>query len=372
MGGNPQGLSTHLSKLGVFSQNWAYSTNYLNYPVDYLIFNPKAGLLINEFRRFKFFLKMLFRFQIIHYNFGQTLFNPPVGSNVPWHWYKFWYRIVRSTLHASYLTFMQSVELYLLKRMGKRISVHYQGDDARQGGKSKKLFDINIASQVDRINYYSFQTDRFKKRQIDKICAYADFIYTVNPDLLHFLPTRAVFVPYCHINLEEWTPKFTQDISRPLRIGHAPTNQAVKGTKIILNSLESLKNKGYELEVVLVENVSNQVAKSIYEDVDILVDQLFAGWYGGLALECMALGKPVIAYIREGDLQFIPLEMRAELPIIQANSTNIEDVLQWLLKMPRKELVEIGKKSRLFVEKWHNPYRIAGKIKNDYEKRLIG
>jgi hypothetical protein len=41
---------------------------------------------------------------------------------------------------------------------------------------------------------------------------------------------------------------------------------------------------------------------------------LFAGWYGGLAVELMALGKPVLAYIREEDLSFVDPQMRYELP----------------------------------------------------------
>ena len=68
------------------------------------------------------------------------------------------------------------------------------------------------------------------------------------------------------------------------------------------------------------KKLSNKEARKRYETADILIDQLLAGWYGGLAVELMALGKPVICYIREDDLKYIPKEMRDELPIINANT----------------------------------------------------
>ena len=77
-------------------------------------------------------------------------------------------------------------------------------------------------------------------------------------------------------------------------IGHAPSHRAVKGTNLIIDALNSLKKKGFSFELVLIEGLSNSEARKKYETVDVLVDQLFAGWYGGLAVEAMALGKPVL------------------------------------------------------------------------------
>ncbi len=39
-----------------------------------------------------------------------------------------------------------------------------------------------------------------------------------------------------------------------------------------------------------------------------------------------------------------------------------------LLLMPRESLVALGKRSRAFVERWHDPLNIARDIKEDYEK----
>jgi len=82
----------------------------------------------------------------------------------------------------------------------------------------------------------------------------------------------------------------------------------------------------------------------------------------------MALGKPVIAYIREEDLKFIPTKMKDELPVINATPDTIYRVLKKYITVDKNKLVSIGKKSRQFVERWHDPIRIAKRLKRDYEK----
>ena len=89
-----------------------------------------------------------------------------------------------------------------------------------------------------------------------------------------------------------------------------------------------------------------------------------------LALEVMALGKPVIVYIREEDLKFIPEGMKADLPFFKTTPDDIELTIKYVLELPRQNLLEIAKKSRDFVERWHNPLKIAERIKNDIENAL--
>lgn len=188
--------------------------------------------------------------------------------------------------------------------------------------------------------------------------------------MLHVLPINSEFLPYSHISLREWSPSYTQLDERPLRIGHAPTHRGAKGTDLIIKAVENLKEKGFNFEFVLVEGLSNVAAKEKYKTIDVLVDQLFAGWYGGLALEVMALGKPVIVYIREEDLKFIPEGMKADLPFFKTTPDDIELTIKYVLELPRQNLLEIAKKSRDFVERWHDPLKIAERIKNDIENAL--
>ena len=59
--------------------------------------------------------------------------------------------------------------------------------------------------------------------------------------------------------------------------------------------------------------------------------------------------------------------MRKDLPIIRATPASICDTLREWLTTRRKELREMGRRSRDYVEKWHDPLRIAAKLKVEYE-----
>jgi glycosyltransferase involved in cell wall biosynthesis len=366
VGGNPQGLSRHLNYLGLKSVTWTLFQNSYNYPADVVLCDEKDSVFVCQIKRLKYVYQELFQYDVIHFNFGTTLFKPISRYGVN---QSFWEKVLRY-FYASYTSFAQLAELTLLKTLKKPLFVHYQGDDARQGDYCLNHFKYNVTSQVDD-TYYNSYSDAFKRKQIQRMEKYCERIYSVNPDLLHVLPSGSRFIPYSHVSLEEWRPVYTQgETERPLRIGHAPSNRRVKGTELLLDALSELKETGFTFELVLVEGLSNAMARSRYETIDVLVDQVFCGWYGGVAVEAMALGKPVLVYIREDDLKFIPAEMKADLPFVQLNPDNIKKGLKEVLLMPREELLSLAKRSRAFVEKWHDPLKIAQEIKTDYEIAL--
>jgi len=100
---------------------------------------------------------------------------------------------------------------------------------------------------------------------------------------------------------------------------------------------------------------------------DLVVDQLLVGWYGGLAVEAMALGRPVVAYLREEDLTGVPPEMREQLPLIRAEPSTIYGVLKEMLTTCRRDLAELGRRSRDYVVRWHDPRSVAEQLVADYE-----
>jgi hypothetical protein len=102
----------------------------------------------------------------------------------------------------------------------------------------------------------------------------------------------------------------------------------------------------------------------------LVVDQLLVGWYGGLAVECMALAKPVICYLLEEDLGFIDPGMREQLPLLRADPGTIYAVLRHALTAGRSRLPETGALGRAYVERWHNPLQIAGFLRDQYVRAL--
>ncbi len=361
-GGNPQNLSRSLRLLKVDSRSLVVSQNYLAYQADIVLHVPGQSVLLRELRRIWAIAVELPRCDIVHYNAGTTIasayaieFNAVDGV-----------RGVIRQIYAAYLRVLQLLECAYVQWLGKTVFVTFQGDDARQGDYCRSHYPITFANRVEP-GYYSRASDAFKRQSIARFSRLAHTVYSVNPDLLNVLPPRAQFIPYGHIFLDEWVPVYSQDHAGPLRILHAPSHRLVKGTDLILAALEELKAEGVEFELLLVEGMSNVQARNVYMGADVLIDQLFAGWYGGLAVELMALGKPVLAYIREEDLDSIDPEMRHDLPVIQTTPNNLKAVLLDVLRTPRKNLVDLGRRSRAFVERWHDPMQIAAQIKCDYE-----
>ena len=366
VGGNAQELSRSLCSLGLESKSLTLFQSYLNYSVDVVLFQKGFSRLRKEFWRYYYLIFHMSKVDVIHYNFGSTLFS----SICPYKPDLSCLAIICRIFYSSYVFLMQYIELSFMRLLRKPIFIHYQGDDARQGVFSIKNFKYSIASQVDS-SYYNLYSDRFKQYMIRRMDRFCDKIYAVNPDLLHVLPSRACFIPYCHLSLDEWLPSYNRyTVDKPLRIGHAPTHRMAKGTDIICKAVNDLKNEGFLFDFEMIEGLSREDARKKYQTIDVLIDQLFAGWYGGLAVELMALGKPVLVYIREDDLQFIPSGMRDELPFIQVTPDSVKEGLRTVLEMPRTELLILAKQSRAFVEKWHDPLRIASEIKSDYESAL--
>lgn len=363
-GGNPQSLARAEREVGLDSWSVSLYPSRARYEADEVIDWGKAGPLRMELARWPLLWRALRSYDVIHFNFGASLMPYWNSADSPaFKPYSMWIR----KLYGLYARCLELRDVPLLRKAGKGIVVTYQGDDARQGDYCRDHFEISPA--VDAADsYYNAESDRRKRKRITRFARYADRVYALNPDLLHVLPEAARFMPYATVDLRKWKPDpsrgSTSDV--PLVL-HAPTRRDIKGTSHVTAAFERLEDEGVKFKYVVVENMSRAEARILYEKADLLIDQLLAGWYGGLAVELMALGKPVICYIRKGDLKFIPTAMREELPVIEATPATIYETLKQWLTSRRRELGERGARSRSFVETWHDPLKIAEGLRIDYE-----
>lgn len=315
--------------------------------------------------RIKKFIKIflsglyVFKVDVVVFSGGSTLFSPTYLESSE----KYTDRL-RNLLITKVFSFLQFFEMNILRMRKVIVVLIYQGDDARQADYCKKEFLINFYAETDVVNYPQ-HSDKLKRQQIAFLTKFADLVYSTGPDIMHVLPKITKFLPVARD-----TKRFNDLVSsvrekRILTIGHAPSNRLVKGTKYIEEAIFNLKQRDFHVNFMLIENVPHAKALSLYKEIDIFIDQLLVGWYGGAAVELMSLGKPTVAYIREDDLRFIPLEMKNELPIIRACPNSIEAVLENIIKMSDKELTFIGEKSKNFVEKWHDSRRVSASVELD-------
>ena len=114
----------------------------------------------------------------------------------------------------------------------------------------------------------------------------------------------------------------------------------------------------YDFELILVQNKTHEEALALYRSADFAIDQVLAGWYGGFAVEMMAMGKPVACYIRDLDMGFVDDEMKRDMPIFKLDPGNLEDSIAAIFEQ-RAQWQTRGQQSRAYVERWHNPETIA-------------
>ncbi|HET8751992.1 MAG TPA: hypothetical protein VFM43_05650 [Gaiellaceae bacterium] len=362
VGGNPAGLAAAERELGLESTTMVFKRSPFGYPVDHVVWDDGDRVAVQELKRWRLLPRVLRDFDVIHFNFGSTLApqrSPADAPGAPTA------ARIRERVYLRYEAVFEQLDLPLLRRAGKAIFVTFQGDDARQGNVSAH-FPVNGTDEAAP-GHYTPESDANKRRRIQRFGRYADGIYALNPDLLRVLPERARFVPYAHVDPRKWeTGRPVGNNDRPLVL-HAPTNRQIKGTRFVVDAVNRLKGEGIELDFQLVEGMTQIEAIALYREADLVVDQLLIGWYGGVAVEAMALGRPVVSYVREDDLGFVPQPMRAQIPIVSAEPTTIHDVLTDLLTTRREDLPELGRRSRAYVEQWHDPRHIAEQLVSDYQ-----
>lgn len=363
VGGHPQALAEAERELGLESWCVSLEETFRRIPTDEVLTEPGDSRLLLEARRWGLLRRALRDYDVVHFNNGQSILPPlqPFSTYAPDQ-----PQLLRRA-HYLYMRLLDMRDLALLRRRGKGIVVTYQGDEGRLGaswGAEGSRFEIRLSEEAD---YYTAETDEWKRRVIDKIAAQAHRIFYLNPDLAVSLPEAAEFLPYAHVDPREWLP-VEADRSGPPVVVHAPFRRGVKGSEYVLEAVRRLQDEGVALEFILLEGRTRAEARQVFGRADLLVDQLLLGWYGGIAVELMALGKPVVCHIRESDLGVVPPEMRAEIPIIRATTETIYDVLREWLTERRDELPEVGRRGRAYVERWHDPLQIAARMKGVYEE----
>ncbi len=313
-----------------------------------------CGRLANrEIGRFRLLWQSLFWADVVHCHFGQSCLSvrslplPDARRQGK----------LAETLIVGYARLLWLKDLTLWRLAGKRIAMTFYGDDIRLN---------RVALKREPWSHHGLPTIRAAQESLDdlklaligRLAEAGAQMFVTNPDLLAVLPPSAAFLPYGHVDPAAYSDRPPR-VDGPLRFVHMPTDRNVKGTVFFLEAIAQLKREGFDIELTLVENRANSQALAILADHDVLLDQLRVGWFGGVAIEAMAMGKPVVAHINLADLALTPPDYAAALPIIPCSPDIVVDVLRRLASMPRGELRALGARSRAFVVDRHAPENAA-------------
>jgi hypothetical protein len=343
IGNQPWALSRAERALGHSSDLVQNYSTWLGYPADRTLSKYAQKDFRTRLKRTLFSLIAPFQYDVIHYYFGRSFML----------WDDF-----GMAFGASRKGDARALRDVRISRMlGRRLIMTLQGCDARQADLSNGNNAVTMcrAQGCPAFEACMGGIDAARRAMIATLLPLMDRVFYLNPELGHMVP-RGEFLPYANVDVMHEVVTSPNPGRRP-RILHAPSNGGIKGTPMILAALERLKSR-FDFELILVENMPHVEAMALYRSADLAIDQVLAGWYGGFAVELMAMGKPVAAYIREEDRRFVPDAMWAQMPILRIDERSLDDDLARILARPDL-LAETGARSRDYVERWHDPIKIA-------------
>ena len=172
-------------------------------------------------------------------------------------------------------------------------------------------------------------------------------------DAIRWVPDAEVVPP--GIDLRDFTPVPPVDRERPVVV-HAPSSRRRKGTEHVVAACADLP-----VDLEIVEGLHHDEARRRYENADIVVDQLNAGWYGLFAIEAMALCKPVVTFLHDEAVARTEEAFGTKVPIVSATAETLRERLRPLVEDPG-ERRRLGAASRAYVEKVHDLDRIADRL----------
>lgn len=127
----------------------------------------------------------------------------------------------------------------------------------------------------------------------------------------------------------------------------------IKGSSSVLASIDRLVSQGHNVELYCPQDIHAREMRFIQVQADVVVDQLIYGTLGSTSLEALALGKPVVCYVRDSWREFLANRYPEweKSPIISATPDTLDDRLTELITDDVYRH-QVGVESRRFAEKF--------------------
>jgi glycosyltransferase involved in cell wall biosynthesis len=317
-------LARALRELGVEAHSLAYNPGFPQYRPDEL----KPYDALPPLRRYAGYLasaaRHLGRWDVYHFHFGRTLV-PPHNPDLP-----------------------------LVRALGGRVVFHYHGCDIRNRAHMLATHPRATCTECD-----PFCNPARQRRILSSARRWADAELVSTPDLFESAPA-ARHLPVA-VALSDY-PR-TPARESPRLVVHAPTNRLIKGTRYVESAFRALEPRFPGVRFVIAERLPWRELVALLAEADVVVDQLFMGWYGMVAVEAMALAKPVLCYVRP---DFEP--RLVDCPIARCTLEDLAGPLAALLG--GSERAALGERGRAYVEREHAAPVVAARLLELYRAIL--
>lgn len=311
---------------------------YFDMPVDFLLeFSDNPYL--SFFQRVGYFLKIFSKYDVWHFNFMEVFFFYPVN-------------------------------LFILKLLGKKIVVTFRGIDVQT---DLEFLPKNLYLKSSPERWPEYYQNQFLPRNLwlnflkrirrEIFIWFADQVILTGPFLAGQVSRYDKIIPYAReVNL---LAKYQKN-NKNLKILHIPSDPVVKGTEIIEKTFKILQKKYPKIEFKILEKIPREKLLLEMASSDIIIDQLLIGWYGGQAVEAMALGKVVMAFLNPVYFQLTPFV--DQVPIWNTNIWTFRQDLEMLLRLYPYIKDEWQKKTFEFAKKEHDALKIASLYLKAYQE----
>jgi glycosyltransferase involved in cell wall biosynthesis len=224
----------------------------------------------------------------------------------------------------------KSLQFGLLRALGKRSVMHFLGSDIRGKPPAELAWSRKAGARI-----------------------------VGSHDAIRWVPDAEVVPP--GIDLRAYTPALPTDRVCPVVV-HAPSSRRRKGTEHVIAACAQLP-----VDLEIVEGLPHDEARRRYEDADIVVDQLNAGWYGLFAIEAMALGKPVVTFLHDEAVARTEEAFGTRVPVVSATADTLVERLRRLVESA-EERRRVGAEGRAYVEQVHDADAIADRLVEIYSR----
>jgi glycosyltransferase involved in cell wall biosynthesis len=224
----------------------------------------------------------------------------------------------------------RSLQFRALRLLRKKSVMHFLGSDIRGKSAEELAFGRQAGAQI--VGSY---------------------------DAIRWVPEAEVIPPGIDVATIEPTPP--SDRARPVVL-HAPSSRRRKGTEHVIAALA-----GLDADLEIVEGLRHDEAFERFRQADVVVDQLNAGWYGLFAIECMALGKPVVTFLHDEAVRRTEEAFGMTVPIVSATTETLRERLRPLVDDPALRR-RIGAASRAYVEHVHDQERVTDRLLSVYAR----
>jgi len=185
--------------------------------------------------------------------------------------------------------------------LGKAHNMPFERTIKKVWFRTVKTYDIEIRLSVEKSVKSKHSVIIYNGSELrDGFMKAEQKCFITTKDLYAYVADRdAVFLPRC-IDIDRFSlmSKKTWRDGEPLDVGHFPTDMQMKGTQLVQKAVTSLRSRGYDCNLVS-GSVQHEEMPEYLSRIHVLCDWFTIGIYGVVSIEALAVGTPVVCYVKD-------------------------------------------------------------------------